>query len=241
MERTFDLNGEARPSWRVGDSVCTCADLIECVDTVGFLPMFESGIEDFSADAFAADECRYQVRPDGSWVWPLWRWKGPVVTDGGCVYGKFFAGKAGFVSRRWWPDFCNWRRHSHPLPPADTEAGMVMDTVLQVLREGGSMVSRDLRKACGLTGPRMRSVFDRQVALMQMGCRIVTEDFVYPRDRHGHEYGWGLSLLTTPERLLGTDAERCDRTPEESLGLMAEHLKGLLPWAKESQIMRLLK
>jgi len=241
MERDIDLNGEAQPSWRLGDSICTCADLIECVDTVGFLPMFESDIEGFSADAFAADECRYQVRPDGSWVWPLWRWKGPVVTEGGCVYGKFFAGKAGFVSRRWWPDFCNWRRHSHPLPQSDTEAGMVMDIVLCELREGGSMVSRDLRAACGLTGPRMRALFDRHVTQLQMACRIVTEDFVYPHDKHGHEYGWGLSLLTTPERLLGPEAERCDRPPEESHHRMMEHLQNLLPNAKERQLLKLLK
>ena len=44
------------------------------------------------------------VFDDGGWDWPLWKWKGPIVTEGRCVYGKFFAGKAGFVSKDCWPD-----------------------------------------------------------------------------------------------------------------------------------------
>ena len=65
--------------------------------------------------------------------------------------------------------------------------------------------------------------------------------FVYPRDKHGHEYGWGWALLTTPEQLLGKEACHCDRTPQESLQRMMTHLKGILPRATEKQLMQLLK
>jgi hypothetical protein len=74
-----------------------------------------------------------------------------------------------------------------------------------------------------------------------MACRIVTQDFVYPRDKHGREYGWGWSLLTTPEQLLGKEACHCDHSPQESLHRMVVHLKGFLPQASEQQIMKLLK
>jgi hypothetical protein len=74
-----------------------------------------------------------------------------------------------------------------------------------------------------------------------MACRIITEDFVYPRDRHNHEYGWGWSLLTTPEQLLGRDACRCERTPQESFDRLFSHLKFILPTASDQQILRLLK
>jgi hypothetical protein len=103
------------------------------------------------------------------------------------------------------------------------------------------MITRELRAACDFTGKNMRSKFDGYVGRLQMGTYIVTEDFVYPVDKHGREYGFGWSLLTTPERLLGRESCRCERTPEESFQRMAEHLAQLLPDATEKQIKRILK
>lgn len=209
---------------------------MECIAQMGFLPLFDIGVNGFSADALVDDDCRYVVLPDGGWEWPLWKWKGPVVTDGNCVYGKFFASKAGFISRDWWPDFYNYRQSTHPKP----EEGSVEEAILLTLEENGSMITRELRAACGFDGPKMRSRFDAYVTRLQMGCYIVTEDFVYPHDKHGREYGWGWSLLTTPEQLLGREACRCRRTPEESLQRMVAHLQRLLPDASEKQIRKML-
>lgn len=215
----------------------SCPELIDCIQQVGFLPLLDSGIPGFCAESLMAEECRFTQFDDGSWEWPLWQWKSAAVTEGNCVYGKFFAGKAGFISRAWWPDFYNWRRHSRPAPDYDSVEGAILAT----LRENGSFVARELRAACGLTGPKMRGRFDSYVNKLQMGCYIVTEDFVYPRDKHGREYGFGWSLLTTPENLLGTAACKCGRTPEESYRRMAAHLHSLLPEAAEKQIAKLLK
>ncbi len=215
----------------------SCPELAECVRRVGFLPLLESGIRGYAAESLMAEECRFTQFDDGSWEWPLWQWKGSVVREGGCVYGKFFAGKAGFISREWWPDFCNWRRSIHPQP----EEGTIEDAILTTLCENGSMVARELRAACDFVGKNMRSKFDAYVGRLQMGTYIVTEDFVYPVDKHGREYGFGWSLLTTPERLLGREACSCARTSQESYQLMAAHLSRLLPHATEKQISKLLK
>lgn len=213
------------------------AQLAEYVQEIGFLPLLDSGIIGYSAEDVVADDCRYVVFADGGWDWPMWKWKGPIVTDGGCVYGKFFAGKAGFVSKAWWPDFCNYRRCTHPAPVE----GSIEDAILMTLREQGSLITRELRAACGFTGPKMRSRFDGYVTRLQMGCHIVTEDFVYPRDKHGREYGWGWSLLTTPEQLYGREACQCERTPEESFQRLLGHFKKILPQAREEQLLKLIK
>ena len=211
--------------------------LAELIQQIGFLPLLYSGIRDFSAEEVVSDDCRYVRFSDGGWDWPLWKWKGPIVTEGGCVYGKFFAGKAGFISREWWPDFCNYRRSQHPAP----EAGSVEEAILLTLQEHGSFIARELRAACGLTGPKMRSRFDSYVTRLQVACRIVTEDFIYPRDKHGHEYGWGWSLLTTPEQLYGKESCLCPRTPEASFEKLLTHFKHILPGASEKEILRMLK
>jgi hypothetical protein len=109
------------------------------------------------------------------------------------------------------------------------------------LAEHDSLITRELRAACGFDGPKMRSKFDGYVTRLQMACRIVTEDFVYPTDKHGREYGWGWSLLTTPERLLGREMCRRGRTPQESFERMKAHLSKLLPEATEKQIEKLIK
>ncbi|MBQ9637683.1 MAG: hypothetical protein IJV36_07330 [Prevotella sp.] len=217
-------------------SIHSAAQLADLVREIGFLPLLDSGISGFSADELADEDCGYVTFPDGGWDWPLWKWKGPVVVEGGCVYGKFFAGKAGFISREWWPDFCNYRRSVSPTPGE----GTIEDSILTILRESGSLITRELRAACGFNGPKMRSRFDAYITRLQMATRIVTEDFVYPRDRHNHEYGWGWSLLTTPEQLYGRDACLCDRTPEESFQRMSAHLHALLPDATEKQLRKLL-
>ena len=216
--------------------IYSAAQLMELIQQIGFLPLLDSGIRGFSADDAVTEDCRYVVLPDGGWDWPLWKWKGEIVTEGNCVYGKFFAGKAGFVSRAWWPDFCNYRRSRHPPP----QEGTIEEAILATLAGQGSLITRELRAACGFTGPKMRSRFDGYVTRLQMACRIITEDFVYPTDRHGHEYGWGWALLTTPEQLLGIDGSRCERMPEESYERLKAHFRQIVPQATDAQIVRLI-
>ena len=215
----------------------SCPELMAYIQEVGFLPLLDSGITGYSAEDVVDEDNRYVVYTDGGWDWPLWKWKGPIVQEGNCVYGKFFAGKAGFISRQWWPDFCNYRRSLHPAPAENS----IEDTILLTLQEQGAFITRELRAACGFTGPKMRSKFDGYVTRLQMACRVVTEDFVYPTDKHGREYGWGWALLTTPEQLHGREACQCERTPEESFDRLFAHFKDLLPTATEQQIMKLLK
>lgn len=217
--------------------IYNAAGLMEYIRQMGFLPLLEGDVSGFSAESVVDDECRYVVFPDGGWDWPLWKWKGEIITEGGHVYGKFFNGKAGFVSREWWPDFRNYRRSKS----APLEEGSIEETIVLTLQEQGSMITRELRAACGFTGPKMRSRFDNYVTRLQMDCRLVTEDFVYPTDKHGHEYGWGWSLLTTPEQLYGREACQCDRTPGESFRLLQAHFRHIVPNATEQQIAKLLK
>ena len=209
----------------ITQEIHSCPELMEAIQQVGFLPLLDSGIRGYSAEEMADEDCRYVVFSDGGWDWPPWKWKGPVVTDGNCVYGKFFAGKAGFVSREWWPDLCNYRRSRYPAP----QEGSIEEAILLTLQEHESLITRELRAACGFTGPKMRSRFDGYITRLQMACRIITEDFVYPRDKHNREYGWGWSLLTTPERLLGREACHCPRTPEESFDRLFAHLRPSFP------------
>lgn len=215
----------------------SCAELIDYINRVGFLPLLPMGIAGWSAEEVTDEECQYTPLPDGGWEWPLWQWKGTILQESGCAYGKFFDRKAAFVSRTWWPDFCNYRRSRFPYPAE----GTIEEGILDTLRREGSLITRELRAACGFNGPKMRSRFDAYITRLEMGGYIVTEDFVYPHDRHGREYGWGWSLLTTPETLWGKESCHPERTPQESRERILAQLRQILPSVPEKVYDDLLK
>ena len=128
----------------------SCPELIDYINEIGFLPLLSMGIAGWSAEEVVDEDCQYNRLPDGGWEWPLWEWKGSILQESGCAYGKFFKRKAAFISREWWPDFCNYRRSVYPSP----EEGSIEDTILDILRTEGSLITRELRHACGFTGVR---------------------------------------------------------------------------------------
>lgn len=216
--------------------IYSATGMMKLIDEIGFLPLLDSGIPGFSAEDVVTDDCRYVTFDAGGWDWPMWKWKGQIVTDMPCMYGKFFNKKAGFISREWWADFCNYRRSKYPRPEENT----IESTILYTLGTNGSLITRELRAACGFNGKGMRSKFDGYLTRLEMATYIVTEDFIYPHDKHNNEYGWGWSLLNLPEVLYGKDACRCDRTPEESFRRIYNQFRTILPEATEKQILKLI-
>ena len=216
--------------------IYSATGMMELIQKIGFLPLLDSGIEGFSAEDIVTDDCRYVIFPEGGWDWPLWKWKGEIVQEMPCMYGNFFNKKAGFISQEWWPDFCNYRRSKYPRSDEESIEGAILNT----LQSTGSLITRELRAACGFTGQGMRSKFDGYLTRLEMATYIVTEDFIYPRDKHNHEYGWGWSLLNTPEDLYGKEVCQCNRTPEESYQRIFEHLKEILPDASDKQFIKLI-
>lgn len=219
------------------EKIHSCPELVDYIGRIGFLPLLDMGIAGWSAESIVDDDCRYTLLPDGGWEWPLWKWKGSILQESGCAYGKFFLNKAAFISQEWWTDFANYRRSRQTEPEADSIEACILET----LNRHGSMITRELRAACGFTGSKMRSRFDAYITRLEMQCRIVIEDFVYPLDSHGHEYGWGWALLTTPEALFDKSKSQAKRFPEESLERLMAHFRKILPNESEHTIKKLLK
>ncbi len=82
-------------------------ELVALVNEIGFLPFFTSRIEGFSLEENISYDAWYQGRWSGKIHWDAWDWKGEVLQNKELVYGKFFEKKAGFISKKLWPDFCN--------------------------------------------------------------------------------------------------------------------------------------
>lgn len=223
----------------------SATDIENCCLDIGFLPFFRCGIPGFSIEEHIAPE--YWFSDDEG----AWEWKGPIIRDGQCAYGKFFNRKAGFISREWLPDWINYRR-SRRLAP-DVDAAALDDVVLQTIQIEGTATIQELRRLLGFArGGRRRITrnYDSEIAeedkisldpiltRLQMEMHLVIADFEYNHDRHGNPYGWGIARYTTPEMLYGP--LRVERTPEESFARICTHFRRLFPDELERRLQKLI-
>ena len=71
----------------------TKEDLKEAIDAYGILPFFANEIKGFSIEEHCDPKVYFGEEPG------VWEWKGPVIQELKCAYGKFFLKKAAFVKK----------------------------------------------------------------------------------------------------------------------------------------------
>ncbi|MCD8088681.1 MAG: hypothetical protein LUE22_08925 [Oscillospiraceae bacterium] len=217
-------------------TICSENDLADMVQAYGFLPLLRNQIPGFSVEEHTPPEYWFAEDADGPW-----EWKGPVIRKTGCAYGKFFAGKAGFISREWYCNFANYRRDGYDFDARydDGLARFQDKKVYDILAGYPSLLSKEWRR---LTGIKKRGEFDPIVSRLQMLGYVVTTDFEYARDKYGNTYGWGLARYATPEAFLGDDFIRhvYERAPAESGARISQYLQTLLPQADDVQLQGLV-
>lgn len=212
-------------------------DVTVLVEQVGFLPFFAGIVPGFSLEECCPRYLWFSDEADGPW-----EWKGPIARTRRCLYGKFFAGKAGFVSRAWMEDFINYRRDGYDFD-ARYDDGLARyrdKNVYDVLAQNGPMLSKALKEQCGFG--RGVGGFDGIVTRLQMQTYFCIEDFEYMKDRHGKPYGWGVARYATPEAIFGEDviAAAYKTDPRACAVRIYDHLAQLLPQATSKQLERLL-
>lgn len=216
------------------DCVHSCEDLARLVDGIGFLPFFRSAAPGWSLEE-NCDPAVWFTGADGPW-----EWKGWLARDRRIVYGKFYRGKAAFVSLSCFPDLCNFRRDGYDFEgfAADALAPHNDRLLMAALQEIGPCPSKALKRRCGFT-----KGYDTVLTRLQMQTFVVSGDFVYDVDRQGRPYGWGNALLDTPERWLGEElVNRSDAfSPEESRERIVRWLHGWMPDVPEDRLRQELR
>ncbi|MGN0838575.1 MAG: hypothetical protein ACI4NN_05785 [Pyramidobacter sp.] len=209
-------------------------DIEKLVQYYGFLPFFRNSIPGFSVEEHTPAECWFVDGVEGPW-----EWKGPAARSGRCVYGKFYGGRAGFVSLEMFPDFLNYRRDGYDFDArydeglARNDDKYVYDTVVQ----RGSALTGELKKICGFRKGG-RKGFDGIITRLQMKTYLIISDFVYHIDKKGIPSGWGTACYTTPEKKFGADftLRAYKNEPQKSKKKMLEFLAGRLPSAPAKEI-----
>lgn len=218
------------------------------------MPFFKNTIEGFSIEEMTPPELLFGDDMENG----PWQWKGPIISNWQSAYGKFFRGKAGYVSLEWLPDFMNWRRTVYPIDKESEDSRRI----LNVLVENESMLSKQLKIASGFSLSRKKTkfnpedptepivnknngmAFDSLIGQLQMGTHVCIADFEYLISKKGEPYGWGVARYCTPEamypELFPINNQVDGRTPEESRNRIIEHLCELFPDVEKKKIEKLI-
>lgn len=191
----------------------TKSDLSDAVRKFGFVPLFRNSVPGFSVAEHVSPKAWFSSEEG------VWEWKGPVIRETGCAYGKFFENKAVFISREWFPAFANYRRDGYDFDARfDDGLAPIKDRDLyELLSRNAPVISKKLKRLGGY-GRDGKKGFDTIMTRLQSQCYVVISDFVYERDKTGKAYGWGVAEYSTPEAFLGKDFSDAvyETTPRES-------------------------
>ena len=214
------------------------ADIIQAIERFGFLPFFINSIPGFSIEEHTDPQIWFSDEAGP------WEWKGPVIRESGCAYGKLFERKAAFVSKEWFPDLANYRRDGYDFDARfEDELASYQDKRLFELVDANAPVLSKRVKELGNYKKGGNKGFDTCITRLQSQCYIIISDFVYLTDKKGKQYGWGVAEYSTPERFMGSDfKERVySRSPKESYERIFTHLRKLFPDVKEEILRKFLR
>ena len=95
--------------WDNPECIHSVDEAIEYINKMGFLPLFKNDIKGFSLEERTVPEYWWSDNPE---IDP-WMWRAIIARRHDIVYGKFFDKKAGFISKKWFPVFANYRRDGY--------------------------------------------------------------------------------------------------------------------------------
>ncbi|MBR3341142.1 MAG: hypothetical protein IKG30_05940 [Clostridiales bacterium] len=220
--------------WDDPSCVHSADELLEVIEKVGFMPLFSNEVNGFSVENMTDSDCWWCGDPE---VDP-WEWRAVLARTGKVAYGKFFRNKAGFVSRKWFPDFANYRRDGYDFDSRyeDGKAGRREKLIMDLFwpKEGEiwdatekvALYSNEVKEKAGF-GKGGEKGFEGTCAKLQMSSYMTVQDFRPRLNKKGEEYGWAVAVYTLPEYLWGyKHVTKCYKeSPEDSYKKIISQIK----------------
>jgi hypothetical protein len=224
------------------ECIHTVDEAIEYINKIGFLPLFKNEIPGFSLEEHTVAEHWWSENTD---VDP-WEWRAVIARRGEVAYGKFFDGKAGFISREWLPYFANSRREGYDFDALwdDEKASGRQKKIMDLFAEDNAdaeLYSNELKQRAGF-GKEGEKGFDGTIASLQHMMYLCVRDFRQKKNKKGQAYGWAIAVYSTPEHIFGYDyvTSAYRENPVESGKRIAMHTMKVYPMASAAQIKKLI-
>ena len=200
-------------------------ELINWINEVGFLPLFANEVPGFSAEEHVSPLFWWTGDPEQD----PWVWREIIPSTGEVAYGKFFGGRAGFISREWFPRFANARRDGY-------------DFDADICEDGEMHPGYELKPAAGFGKDGYKN-FDGCMTTLQMQTYLIIRKFERRKNKRGQSYGMAVSFYQKPEELWGyehvTSAYKED--PETSAERIFARTRELFPYGSDASYVKILK
>ena len=217
--------------WNDPGRIRSWEELIDWINEIGFLPLFKNEINGFSAEENTSDLYWWT----GDEEQDPWEWRELIVRSGQVAYGKFFGKKAGFISKEWFPHFANYRRDGYDFDSRWDEelTSMRCKRVMDQFENKDELFSFELKRLAGF-GKEGEKNFEGTVTDLQMQGYLLIRDFRRRINKKGLEYGWPISVYSTPEALWGYEHISSAYTiaPAESRELIYQQVRKNFPEAE---------
>ncbi len=222
------------------DCIHTADELAKLIRKVGFLPLFSNEIRGFSVEERTPVRNWWSDDPQKD----PWVWRQILAGHKDIAYGKFFDKKAGYVSKKWFPVFANYRRNGYDFDAlvGDELASNRARKIMNALEpddelKGLELLSFELKEKAGF-GKGGEKNYEGVVTELQMQTYLLMSDFRQKINKKGKAYGWHIAAFETPETKWGYDfiAEGYRETPEESWKKIMKQIRKICPDADEAKI-----
>ena len=209
-------------------------ELLKVINKVGFLPLFSNDVTGFSVENMTDPSGWLCGDPDRD----PWEWRAILARTGEVAYGKFFRNKAGYVSKKWFPEFANYRRDGYDFDSAydDGKAGRKEKLIMDLFwpkegeiwdaKEKTALYSNEVKEKAGF-GKGGEKGFEGSCAKLQMSSYLTGKDFRPRLNKKGEEYGWAVAIYTLPEYLWGYNyvTKSYKETPQDSYKKIIRHIR----------------
>lgn len=225
------------------ECIHTAKEAIDYINDIGFLPLFKNDIPGFSLEERTVAEHWWSGNPEAD----PWEWRAIIARSGELAYGKFFNGKAGFISKKWLPYFANYRRDGYDFDALwdDEKASMRQKKIMDLFAADNAateLYSNEIKQNAGF-GKGGEKGFDGTITNLQMLTYLCVRDFRQKKNKKGQEYGWAVAVYSTPEHVFGYElvTSAYNEAPEESGKRIVAHIMDVYPIATATQIKKLIK
>lgn len=219
--------------------VSTKEELCALIENIGFIPLFKSAVPGFSVEEITSSERWFSDDNEHD----PWDWRKLIAAEGNIAYGKLFQKKAGFISKKWYPKFANFRRDGYDFDSL-YEEGLAprRNAIIMKLFPGDEMIpSFEIKRRAGFEKGGEKG-FEGVLTVLQMQTYLTVRGFSQKRNKAGEPYGWATGIYSAPEALFGEDHVRSEysKHPKESREEILEHCRSLFKDVSEDGILKLI-
>lgn len=219
------------------DPMClhTIDEAVAYIEKVGFLPFFQCDIPGYSLEEHTYGKNWWGVDQ----TLDPWIWREVIAKDGNIAYGKFFAGKGGFITKEWIPYFANFRRDGYDFDALwdDGKASVRQKKIMDLFNDYTELFSFEAKQKAGF-GKGGEKNFEGTVSSLQMMLYLSVKEFRQKKNKAGEGYGWNIAIYSTPEQMWGSEllTKAYGESAAVSKERLVNHVREMYPDVTDKQL-----